>query len=164
VAPLQVRPVRPDEYRASGRLVLAAYSTLPGEVMSGGYEIELTDVARRAVEAEVLVAIDGSALVGCVTFVPDRANPWAEELEDGEAAIRMLAVDPQTQGRGTGRVLVDACVERARTLGRQAVFLHTTEWMTAAHRLYARAGFERVPERDWLPVPEVALMAYRLAL
>jgi hypothetical protein len=36
--------------------------------------------------------------------------------------------------------------------------------MTTAHRLYEQAGFVRVPERDWRPVPTVPLLAFRLAL
>ncbi len=153
-----------EEWDSAGRIVVAAYRALPGAHMSGGYEKELADVARRALEAEVLVAVEGEALVGCVTFVPDPANPWAEELDQDEASIRMLAVDPARQGRGAGRVLLDACIQRARSLGRGAIFLHSTPWMLAAHRLYHQAGFVRVPERDWLPVPEVPLLAFRLDL
>jgi ribosomal protein S18 acetylase RimI-like enzyme len=109
------------------------------------------------------VAVTGEVL-GCVTFVPDATSPWAELLEDGEAGIRMLAVLPTAQRGGTGRALVDACVDRARQAGRSALLLHTTPWMAAAHRLYERVGFERLPERDWTPVPEVPLLAYRLLL
>jgi hypothetical protein len=36
--------------------------------------------------------------------------------------------------------------------------------MTAAHRIYERLGFTRIPERDWSPVPGVDLLAYRLDL
>lgn len=168
---LQVRPVRAEEHEAAGRIVLAAYEALPGGHLTGGYAEELLDVARRATEAEVFVALvaghsadlDG-ALVGCVTLVPDARSAWAEMLEEGEAGIRMLAVLPAAQGRGVGRALVDACVARARELGKDALMLHTTPWMPAAHRLYEQAGFERLPERDWLPVPEVPLLAYRLVL
>jgi hypothetical protein len=32
--------------------------------------------------------------------------------------------------------------------------------MTAAHRLYERLGFHRLPERDWSPVPGVDLLVY----
>jgi ribosomal protein S18 acetylase RimI-like enzyme len=156
--------VRAGEHDRAGRLVVAAYSALPGAHMSGGYANELADVARRAAQAEVLVAVHEESLLGCVTFVPDGTNRWAEKLQEGEASIRMLAVDPALQGRGAGWALVDACVNRARDLGRLAVFLHSTPSMTAAHRLYFRAGFMRVPERDWLPVPEVRLLAFRLAL
>ena len=103
-------------------------------------------------------------VVGCVTFVPDASSPWAELLEAGEAGMRMLAVRPDAQGRGIGRALVDACVTRARALGRAALILHTTPWMTAAHHLYEGAGFVRFPSRDWNPLPEVPLRAYRLEL
>jgi ribosomal protein S18 acetylase RimI-like enzyme len=161
---MEVRRLRVGEHDAASVLVVAAYRALPGAHMSGGYELDLADVARRDAEADVLVAVDGRDLIGCVTFVPDSANPWAEELEDGEASIRMLAVDPAAQGRGVGRALLDACEQRAHSLGRRAIFLHSTPWMAAAHRLYARIGFVRVPERDWLPVPEVPLLAFRLDL
>jgi len=158
-----VRDVRPDEYTRAGEIVVAAYTALPGEHMTGGYAAELADVARRSQEAEVLVAIDGEVL-GCVTFVPDVSSPWAEALGPDEAAIRMLGVDPAAQGRGIGAVLVEACVERARVRGRSGLFLHSTPWMTSAHRLYERAGFRRIPDRDWLPVPEVPLLAFLLDL
>ena len=32
--------------------------------------------------------------------------------------------------------------------------------MADAHRLYTRLGFERVPDRDWEPVPGVSLIAF----
>jgi ribosomal protein S18 acetylase RimI-like enzyme len=131
--------------------------------MSGGYADELADIAGRVGQAEVLVALEGR-LLGCVTLVPDASSPWAEGLEEGEAGIRMLAVDPGAQGRGVGRALVEACIARASELGRTALFLHSTPWMTAAHHLYRRAGFVRVPERDWLPTPEVPLLAFRRQL
>jgi GNAT superfamily N-acetyltransferase len=161
---VEVRAVGAGEWDSAGRIVVAAYRALPGAHMTEAYEEELADVARRATEAEVLVAVEGDALVGCVTFVPDSANPWAEELDDDEASVRMLAVDPAVQGRGAGRALLDACIQRATGLGRSAVFLHSTPWMSAAHRLYEQAGFVRVPDRDWLPVPDVPLLAFRLDL
>ena len=36
--------------------------------------------------------------------------------------------------------------------------------MTAAHRLYLRNGFVRIPERDWLPEPGLLLIAFGLDL
>lgn len=160
----EVRLVHADEYAAAGALVVSAYEALPGAHLSGGYAAELADVARRAREAEVLVALADGELVGCATYVPDRSSPWAELLEGDEAGLRMVAVLPSVQRRGVGRVLVEACVARARSGARSAVLLHTTPWMVAAHRLYECAGFARFPERDWTPEPDVPLLAYRLKL
>jgi ribosomal protein S18 acetylase RimI-like enzyme len=172
---VQIRQVRPAEYAEAGRLVVAAYRALAAGHMTDEYAAELAAVGRRAAAAEVLVAVDGSvvgsvdgavdgAVVGSVTLVADLSSPWAEMLEPGEAGIRMLAVDPAAQGSGVGRALLEACIERGRELGKAALFLHTTPWMPVAARMYERAGFTRQPGRDWLPVPEVPLIAYRLPL
>jgi ribosomal protein S18 acetylase RimI-like enzyme len=161
---MQVRPVRAEEHRRAGEVVVAAYRALPGSRLGGDYADQLADVDRRAREAEVLVAVDGGEVVGCVTFVPGKASPWAEGLEDGEAGIRMLGVDPAGQGRGAGQLLVGTCIERSVAGGCEGLFLHTTPWMTAAHRLYERNGFVRVAERDWPASPQLRLLAYRLDL
>jgi ribosomal protein S18 acetylase RimI-like enzyme len=132
--------------------------------MNGGYAAELADVSGRMRQSEVLVAVGDGEVMGCVTFVPDGESPLAEGLEDGECQIRMMAVTSEARGRGVGRLLLDACVDRARELGRRALFLHSTPTMTAAHRLYLRNGFVRVPERDWVPEPDLTLIAFRLDL
>jgi ribosomal protein S18 acetylase RimI-like enzyme len=164
----EVRLVRPGEHEEAGAVVLAAYRALPGSNSSPGYDLVLADVGRRAEEAEVYVAVAGApagkGVLGCVTFVPDMTSPWAEMVEPGESAVRMLAVDPAAQGRGIGRALLEQCIARGRELGSSALFLHSTPWMVVAHGLYERSGFVRVPERDWRPVPEVPLLAYRLEL
>ena len=160
---VEVRPVKPTEWEMAGRVVVDAYQALDGAHLSDGYAEELADVARRAAQTEVFVAVTPE-LVGCVTFVPDASSPWAELLEPDEAGVRMLGVRPAAQGRGVGRALLDACVGRARTLGRTGLMLHSTPWMQAAHHLYEQEGFVRVPSRDWLPVPDVPLLAFRLDL
>jgi GNAT superfamily N-acetyltransferase len=164
---MDVRLARPSEYERVGDLVVAAYRALPGGHLSGDYAAVLADVESRAGEAEVLVALlgdDDDVLVGSVTFVADASSRYAEHLEPGEAGVRMLAVAPRAQRRGVGRALVEACIRRAKELQRTALILHTTPWMTAAHSLYEASGFDRFPDRDWAPVAEVPLLAYRFVL
>jgi len=110
------------------------------------------------------VAERGGLLLGCATYVPGPESRLAESMEDGEAGIRMLGVDGAAQGQGIGRLLVEACIDRARGQGRRAVFLHTTPYMHTAQRIYARLGFQRVPDRDWEPVPTLRLKAFVLPL
>ena len=105
--PIVIREAWPEEHARLGELVVAAYRSLP-EFDEPDYEPELRDVARRAREAVVLVAVDdvGGPLLGCVTYVPSPDSPWAELLEPGEAAIRMLAVDAAARGRVPGPPLL----------------------------------------------------------
>jgi ribosomal protein S18 acetylase RimI-like enzyme len=160
-----VRPVRPDEFEAAGEVVFRAYDALGSSATSHGYGQELRDVAKRVSGSEVYVAVgQDDVVVGCVTFVPDVSSPWAEGLEPGESAIRMLGVDPAAQGLGAGRALLETCLARARELGSEAVFLHSTQMMQVAQKMYASAGFVRQPARDWYPVPDFLLVAYRLEL
>ena len=130
----------------------------------GDYAAVLADVDARVKEAEVLVAVsDGGEVLGSVTNVPD-GGEYGEIAREGESEFRMLAVAPEAQGQGVGTALVRAVVDDARRRGRSALVLSSDASMTTAHRMYDRLGFVRDPERDWTPVPDVDLRAYRLDL
>jgi GNAT superfamily N-acetyltransferase len=167
---VEIRPVRLAEYQAVGDLTVAAYdgvypATMAGQDEVRRYEAELRDVAGRVAGAEVLVAVDGDGgVLGAVTYVPDASSPLAEFDAPDAAGIRMLAVAPAAQGRGVGEALTRACIDRATSAGRAALLLDSTEWMTTAHRLYGRLGFERAPELDWEVGPGLRLRAFRLPL
>lgn len=162
---VRIRDATLADAEEAGRVVLEAYRSLPGYEAEPGYEVELADVGSRLPPTgEVLVAERDGRLVGCVTYVPDPGSPLAESLEPGEAGIRMLGVDGTARNQGIGRLLVEACIDRARRHGRRAVFLHSTAYMHGAHRIYDRLGFRRVPERDWEPFPGLLLLAFRLPL
>jgi ribosomal protein S18 acetylase RimI-like enzyme len=76
----------------------------------------------------------------------------------------MLAVDPAAQGRGVGAALLEWVVEASRRPGKDGIVCSSLPSMRSAHRLYARAGFTRAPERDWSPVAGVDLLSFVRAL
>jgi ribosomal protein S18 acetylase RimI-like enzyme len=156
---LLVRPIAPHEYDAVAALTVAVYRD--EGYSSADYEPQLRDVGSRAATATVLVALDGDTVVGAVT-VATRLGPWAEQAVPGDAVVRMLAVAPQSRGRGVGETLMRAAVDRATADGCATVRLSSQDDMTAAHRLYARLGFTRTPELDWSPVPGLLLRAFAL--
>lgn len=85
------------------------------------------------------VALNGSTLVG---WVCTRLHP-----EDTMGEIYVLAVDPDWQRQGVGRLLMHHSTARAKSAGMQMVMVETGDdpGHTAARRTYESDGFERWP-------------------
>ena len=159
---LSVESAGPADFAAIADLTVGVY--LGEDLASERYAAQLGDVAGRAERAELLVVRAGDGrVVGTVALVLD--GDFGEITEsDDEAAFRMLAVDPGVRGRGVGELLVRTCLNLARSAGKRRMVLSTDPRMAAAHRLYERLGFTRLPERDWSPAPGVDLLVYALDL
>lgn len=156
---VSLRRATPGDHDAVGAVTVAAYEEFT-EGPADGYIAKLRDAATRDREAELWVAELGGAVVGTVTITPE-GSPWREIGEPGEGEFRMLAVAPSARRRGVGEALMRLVFDRFRELGSHAIVLSSLAEMTAAHRVYERLGFARVPERDWSPVPGVDLIAFR---
>ncbi|WP_300575590.1 GNAT family N-acetyltransferase [uncultured Nocardioides sp.] len=164
---MQIRRAAPADLAAVGEVTVAAYSPfLLGP--DDPYAERLRDAAARAEQAELWVAVsdDGhgpAEVLGSVTTCPV-GSPWREIAQPGEGELRMLSVAPGAQGQGVGAALVEHVLDHYRRAGARAVVLSSLVEMTSAHRLYARHGFTRLPERDWSPVPDVHLIAFGTTL
>lgn len=65
----------------------------------------------------------------------------------GAARLRLLLVEPEARGHGLGEQMVEAVVGFARDAGYREVVLWTNDLLTAAGKLYVRAGFTLVAEK-----------------
>ncbi len=160
---MHVRRARRGDYAAIGEVTVAAYAEFT-QGRADPYVAKLADAETRDLEAELWVAVDpDDEVLGTVTVSP-QGSPWREIAVEDEGEFRMLAVAPSARGRGIGLALAQHCVDRFREEGSPAVVLSSLVEMTAAHRLYERLGFARLPERDWSPLPGVDLIAFRKEL
>ena len=86
----------------------------------------------------------------CVQL-PERAGEIAgyagAAVNGAQADVMTIAVAPWAQCRGLGRQLLDALVAAVAERGASELLLEVRADNTAAQRLYARAGFERIAVR-----------------
>jgi len=124
-----VRPALPSDVRAIRDLVepYATERILLAKEMVGYYE--------SVQEFLVAVSADGE-VVGCGAL---------HVMWDDLAEVRTLAVSPAWRGRGVGHALLDALVDRARSLGLRRLFCLTFEV-----EFFARHGFRAI---EGTPVP-----------
>ncbi len=167
LSPMEIREVRPDEYERAGRVTALAYREFVPDDRSEEWEEYLeriADVEGRIDRTLVLVAVEAGRILGSATVELDGTLGDDDEFLPPEmASLRMLGVDPEARGKGVGRALVEACIERARESGKLVLVLRTTAAMASARRLYESMGFRRDPARD-LSFPAVTLWAYTLPL
>ncbi|MHB8690299.1 MAG: GNAT family N-acetyltransferase [Solirubrobacteraceae bacterium] len=96
---------------------------------------------------DVLLARDGDGIaIGCVALDP---------TGDGVFELSKMAVSPAERGRGTGRLLLEAAIDRARELGAASLFLGTNRRLAPAIGLYESAGFRHVPREEVGRLPYV---------
>jgi ribosomal protein S18 acetylase RimI-like enzyme len=172
-----IRDALPGELAAIGDLRVTAYVADGFLAPTSGYAPRLRALGTQG-DGSVLVAVTQDAPAGppgagrqtaagqIVGTIMLQLPPHAGEIVTGpdEAEIRALAVAPGTQGQGIGRALLEEALRRAAGRGVRHLLLSTKPEMHAAHRLYERAGFRRLPERDWYPDPETELLVYGLLL
>lgn len=106
-----VREALPDEFAVIGDLRVAAYRADGFLSETSAYAATLHALGSDGA-GDVLVAVDGGQMLGTVMlqYWPQAGNVVRGP---GEAEIRALAVAPGARGRGIGRALVAAIMERA---------------------------------------------------
>ena len=120
------------------RLIRAYLAGLP-------FEVDFQDVDRELAElpteyglpsgAALLVRADDGAAVGVV---------GVRRLDDADAELKRMYLDPPVRGGGLGRALGEVAVTSARALGYRRVLLDTVGWMAPAIAVYEGLGFVEI--------------------
>lgn len=93
----------------------------------------------------LLLAQEDRRAVGCVALRP---------LEPPEIAeLKRLYVRPDARGRGLGKALTLAILERAGAAGYRCIRLDTLPIMQEAQRMYRRLGFREIGAYRFNPIP-----------
>lgn len=126
------------EYRPEYR---QAFQDINYEWLTRYFEVEpydrivLTNPERHVIEqgGVVLFALEDNVPVGTCALMKHTEVKYE---------LAKMGVTESARGKGIGRLLVGAAIERARQLGAETLILATSDVLDAANHLYKRLGFQ----------------------
>jgi putative acetyltransferase len=138
---LSIRPIRTEDEPAVAALIR---TVMPEFGASGpGFaimdpEVDHMSAAYGIPRAAYWVVADGERIVGGGGIAPlGGGDPDTCEL-------RKMYFLAEARGRGVGAALLSRCLDAAREFGFRTCYLETLVRMSAARKLYARFGFEKL--------------------
>jgi GNAT superfamily N-acetyltransferase len=139
-----VRNATIDDVPELARLINAAFAI--ERFFKRGHRTTIEELRELAGRGEFLIACDTQgSLLGCVY--------WTRHGHDGY--FGMLSIDPAHQGRGLGRLLIDAVEARCRAAGCPRVGIYIVNLREELPPFYRRLGYVETGTRPF-PTPEQA--------
>ncbi|MEO6599550.1 MAG: GNAT family N-acetyltransferase [Polyangiaceae bacterium] len=138
-----IRLAEANEHCHTDALAVEAWAVLKDGYSPDQWEwllLRIGGMSKIAEGGHILVAAEGNQIFGAVGYVPAGGSDPASFALDWPV-MRMLVVRPSMRGRGIGKALAIACVQRARESGAHCIGLHTSPIMTVALPMYRRMGF-----------------------
>ncbi|GAB4217094.1 MAG: GNAT family N-acetyltransferase [Rhodoferax sp.] len=144
-----VRDHSPATLDAARSLFVEYARSLPVDLCFQGFAHELDHLPGEYAEPDgvLLLARRGDVWAGCCALRRLDAFDYPNAAE-----MKRLFVRPEHRRSGLGRMLAEAILEHARTLGYDSVLLDTLNEMEAARAMYADLGFVEIPPYYYNPI------------
>ena len=146
-ARIQLRDALDSDAEALEQLLVDAYGEYASVMPEGSWEPyrqALVGSIRGGSPIARIVAQDQEELLGSVLLYRSSEHAYGTpDLGIQDPVIRYLAVSPRARGLGIASLLVAEAARRARSIGAETLYLHSSDLMASAIRLYERLGFER---------------------
>lgn len=167
-----VRIAKQEEYKALGALMVDVYSKLegfPSPEEQPKYFNMLRNIGNLSNQpcTELLVAVSESdTIAGGVVYFSDMlyygSGGTATQVKNA-SGFRLLAVNSNYRGKGIGKLLSQACIDKARADKNEELIIHTTNAMKPAWNMYEKMGFNPSHDLDFMQ-EDLQVFGFRLKL
>jgi putative acetyltransferase len=110
--------------------------------LTEAYDLEILDNPNEKVidgGGCIFLAMDGEQVVGTAGLAKE---------QEGIYELIKMAVDIAWRGRGISKILLDYCIEEAKKLKAEKIFLFSNSQLLTALKLYEKYGFRHVEVTD----------------
>jgi GNAT superfamily N-acetyltransferase len=155
-----------NDKQAVGNLLVESYSQFQHTYEERqdwlDYSKELASSVNNPLVDRFLVAKDGEEILGTLQLFTNSETAYNDpSLEILSPVIRMLAVSPAARGKGIAQALLKKSIIYAREKGANRIYLHSTDKMAEAIRLYEWLGFKRDRSKEFYKL-NFLVKCYRL--
>lgn len=102
-----------------------------------GFEKELSIIHQMYAppNGALFVVYDQNVAIGCLGL---------RKIDDGVGELKRMYLKESYRQKGIGKMMLDAALEKARSIGYQKVRLDTLDTMIPAMRFYEKNGFSKI--------------------
>lgn len=164
---IHIREATASELPLVEAILLDAYGQYEAELpenLWSAYKEDIVRIVYAAGALHKLLAFDGAQPVGSVFIYASALDAYGSpDIAVEDPFIRLLAVRPSARGKGVATALIRESLRLAAARGAAHLYLHTSDLMAEAVRLYEKLGFARVPEQEHYN-GRILVKCYRLEL
>jgi GNAT superfamily N-acetyltransferase len=149
---IRIRDAADADRGALKELLLQAYGQYEADLQEhweAYKESILASVDAAGPKARLVAELSGRIVGSAQLFLSSEEAYGRPELGIHAPILRLLAVSPDHRGKGIATELIRESVRRAIGWGADALYLHTSDMMASAVRLYERLGFERAYDKEF---------------
>lgn len=141
---IDFRPIEPSDNKALARIIRAIFDEYEVPESGTAYadpSIEDMYGTFSGARSVYLVALSDKELVGGAGIAPLKGS------DQKICELQKMYLQPDARHRGSGRKLLELCLDWARKMGYEKCYLETMSNMRRAQALYKEYGFRYLDER-----------------
>lgn len=148
-------------------MLVGSYGQYASDYSAEGWQQYLSNIRQSldnpAIDRVLVAQSEGELLGTLQLFTNSEAAYQNPDLGIVDPIVRLLAVSPTARGKGIAQALLKESVNYAKEKGASFLYLHSSDNMSQAIRLYEYLGFKRDESKDFHKM-NVHVKCFRLEL